>query len=67
MKNLLTWVTMTCYPNCVLIHCRNAWVLIGGLEGPRFHQRIEMAKESIHKKLERVRPPRVHITYDVEV
>lgn len=26
-----------------------------------------MAKESIHKKLERVRPPRVHITYDVEV
>jgi type VI secretion system protein ImpB len=26
-----------------------------------------MAKESVHKKLERVRPPRVHITYDVEV
>ncbi|HEX8984502.1 MAG TPA: type VI secretion system contractile sheath small subunit [Bryobacteraceae bacterium] len=26
-----------------------------------------MAKDSIHKKLERVRPPRVHITYDVEV
>jgi type VI secretion system protein ImpB len=26
-----------------------------------------MAKQSIHKKLERVRPPRVHITYDVEV
>ena len=26
-----------------------------------------MAKESIHKKLERVRPSRVHITYDVEV
>jgi type VI secretion system protein ImpB len=26
-----------------------------------------MPKESIHKKLERVRPPRVHITYDVEV
>jgi type VI secretion system protein ImpB len=26
-----------------------------------------MARESIHKKLERVRPPRVHITYDVEV
>lgn len=26
-----------------------------------------MAKESIHKKLERVRPPRVHVTYDVEV
>ena len=25
-----------------------------------------MAKESIHKKLERVRKPRVHITYDVE-
>ncbi len=22
--------------------------------------------ESIHRKLERVRPPRVHITYDVE-
>lgn len=26
-----------------------------------------MAKESIHKKLERVRPPRVHVTYDVEI
>ena len=26
-----------------------------------------MAKESIHKKLARVRKPRVHITYDVEV
>lgn len=26
-----------------------------------------MARESIHKKLERVRPPRVHISYDVEV
>ena len=26
-----------------------------------------MARESIHKKLERVRPPRVHVTYDVEV
>lgn len=26
-----------------------------------------MAKESAHKKLERVRPPRVHVTYDVEV
>jgi type VI secretion system protein ImpB len=26
-----------------------------------------MAKESVHKKLERVRPPRVHVTYDVEV
>lgn len=26
-----------------------------------------MAKEGVHKKLERVRPPRVHITYDVEV
>jgi type VI secretion system protein ImpB len=26
-----------------------------------------MAKESIHRKLERVRPPRVHVTYDVEV
>jgi type VI secretion system protein ImpB len=25
-----------------------------------------MPKESIHKKLGRVRPPRVHITYDVE-
>lgn len=25
-----------------------------------------MPKESIHKKIERVRPPRVHITYDVE-
>jgi type VI secretion system protein ImpB len=23
--------------------------------------------ESVHKKLERVRPPRVHITYDVEI
>jgi len=28
---------------------------------------VQMPKESIHKKLERVRPPRVHITYDVEV
>jgi type VI secretion system protein ImpB len=28
---------------------------------------VPMAKESVHKKLERVRPPRVHITYDVEV
>src|SRR5579883_3323012 len=26
-----------------------------------------MAKESVHKKLDRVRPPRVHVTYDVEV
>jgi len=26
-----------------------------------------MARQSIQKKLERVRPPRVHITYDVEV
>ena len=26
-----------------------------------------MAQESVHKKLERVRPPRVHVTYDVEV
>jgi type VI secretion system protein ImpB len=26
-----------------------------------------MAKESVHKKLERVRPPRVHVTYDVQV
>ena len=25
-----------------------------------------MAREGIHKKLERVRPPRVHISYDVE-
>jgi type VI secretion system protein ImpB len=25
-----------------------------------------MAKESVHKKLERVRPPRVHVTYDVQ-
>ena len=24
-------------------------------------------KESVNKKLERVRPPRVHVTYDVEV
>lgn len=26
-----------------------------------------MARQSVHKKLEKVRPPRVHITYDVEV
>jgi len=26
-----------------------------------------LARESVHKKLERVRPPRVHVTYDVEV
>jgi len=26
-----------------------------------------MARQSVQKKLERVRPPRVHITYDVEV
>jgi type VI secretion system protein ImpB len=26
-----------------------------------------MARESVHKKLERVRSPRVHVTYDVEV
>jgi type VI secretion system protein ImpB len=25
-----------------------------------------MARESVHKKLERIRPPRVHITYEVE-
>ena len=25
-----------------------------------------MPKESVHKKLERVRPPRVNITYEVE-
>src|SRR5574341_488216 len=26
-----------------------------------------MARESVHKKLGRIRPPRVHITYDVEI
>jgi len=26
-----------------------------------------MARESVHAKLERVRPPRVHVTYNVEV
>lgn len=26
-----------------------------------------MPRESIHKKLERVRPPRVHVAYDVEI
>ena len=26
-----------------------------------------MAKQSIHKKLEKVRPPRVHVAYDVEI
>ncbi len=26
-----------------------------------------MPRQSIHKKLEKVRPPRVHITYDVEI
>ena len=26
-----------------------------------------MARESVHAKLERVRPPRVHVTYDVEI
>src|SRR3974377_2014296 len=26
-----------------------------------------MPSESVHKKLDRVRPPRVHVTYDVEV
>ena len=26
-----------------------------------------MARQSVHKKLAKVRPPRVHITYDVEV
>src|ERR1700688_1068125 len=26
-----------------------------------------MARESVHAKLSRVRPPRVHVTYDVEV
>lgn len=26
-----------------------------------------MPSESVHKKLERVRPPRVHVTYDVEI
>jgi len=26
-----------------------------------------MPRESVHKKLSRVRPPRVHVTYDVEV
>ncbi|MBV9403737.1 MAG: type VI secretion system contractile sheath small subunit, partial [Acidobacteriaceae bacterium] len=26
-----------------------------------------MAKESLQKKVGRVRPPRVHITYDVEI
>jgi type VI secretion system protein ImpB len=26
-----------------------------------------MARESVHKKLDRVRPPRVQVTYDVEV
>jgi len=26
-----------------------------------------MARESIHKKLEKVRPPRVHVAYDVEI
>jgi type VI secretion system protein ImpB len=26
-----------------------------------------MARESVHAKLERVRPPRIHVTYDVEI
>ena len=26
-----------------------------------------MARQSIHKKLEKVRPPRVHVAYDVEI
>lgn len=26
-----------------------------------------MARESVHAKLDRVRPPRVHVTYDVEI
>ena len=26
-----------------------------------------MARESVHAKLERVRPPRVHVTYNVEI
>jgi type VI secretion system protein ImpB len=26
-----------------------------------------MARESVHSKLERVRPPRVHVTYNVEI
>jgi len=34
---------------------------------PETHEAPAMAKESVHKKLERVRPPRVHVTYDVEV
>src|ERR1700687_4870025 len=34
---------------------------------PEPHEAPAMAKESVHKKLERVRPPRVHVTYDVEV
>ncbi len=33
----------------------------------RSYEVSTVAKESVHKKLERVRPPRVHVTYDVEV
>ena len=28
---------------------------------------LAVARESVNKKIERVRPPRVHVTYDVEV
>jgi type VI secretion system protein ImpB len=31
------------------------------------HQETLMARESVHAKLERVRPPRVHVTYNVEI
>jgi type VI secretion system protein ImpB len=30
-------------------------------------RRIEVPRESVHTKLERVRPPRVHVTYNVEI
>ena len=35
--------------------------------GKLFLRSLIMPKESLQKKVGRVRPPRVHITYDVEV
>jgi type VI secretion system protein ImpB len=40
---------------------------VSWFEGKERELTETMARESVHKKLEKVRPPRVHVAYDVEI
>src|SRR5208283_468888 len=57
-KSTLTNVIWYC-----ILHARFTALRQKHIQGGR----VPMPSESIHKKLGRVRPPRVHVTYDVEV